>query len=105
MGPITPALPPVAAAAAKPGKPSDTPTTPAPDPATPVRAGDPLLIKLSARADLRDVERMPRGADRKQAAWDKLSANATTSQKDSVALAQRLKTSGAVVGHETPAPP
>jgi hypothetical protein len=59
-----------------------------------------LLVKLAARPDFTAVEAMPRGAARKQAAYDAIVKTAAESQKPLVELAERLKNEGAVKGYE-----
>lgn len=60
-----------------------------------------LLVKLSARPDFTAVERMPRGAARKEAAFAAITATASASQAPLVQLAERLKNEGAILGYET----
>ena len=60
---------------------------------------DALIVKLPA-ANLRPTYTMPRGADRKTAAWNLLVANAAKTQAPLVALAEQLKASGAIAGYE-----
>jgi Subtilase family len=55
-----------------------------------------FVVKLDARPDFTAVERMPRGPERKRAAWDALSQTAQQSQAPLVALAERLKADGMV---------
>jgi subtilisin family serine protease len=50
---------------------------------------------------LTEIERMPRGAARKQAAFDRLVATAAESQKPFVELAEKLKASGAIAGYRS----
>jgi hypothetical protein len=69
-------------------------------PVAPAATSTALLVKLSARPDFSAVEAMPRGAARKQAAYDAIVATAAESQKPLVALAEQLKASGAVKGYE-----
>jgi subtilisin family serine protease len=67
-------------------------------------ASDALLIKLAARPAstlIRSIDAMPRGAERKAAAWNVLADVATTSQQPFIALAEQLKNSGAIQGYET----
>lgn len=56
--------------------------------------------KISA-ADRARIEAMPRGAERKQAAWEALVANAKSSQERFVKVAESLKQSGAISGYDT----
>lgn len=64
-------------------------------------AGTPLLIKLAAQPDFSKVELMPRGADRKSAAWNALVQTAASSQPALTAIAEKLKSNGAIVGYQT----
>jgi len=58
-----------------------------------------LLVKLTARPDFSEIEEMPRGADRKQAAYDAIVENATQSQSAVLSGAiARLTRSGLVTG-------
>lgn len=62
---------------------------------------DAILIQLTARPSNEDeIAAMPRGAQRKEAAWDALTNTAKESQKPIVEIADRLKTSGAIEGYE-----
>ncbi|MCW2926280.1 MAG: serine protease [Thermoleophilia bacterium] len=61
---------------------------------------DTLLVKLDARVDLRAEAKLPRGAERKTAVWNKLVTSAQTSQAPLVELAEQLKASGAIAGYE-----
>lgn len=78
-------------------------TTPAPGVVTPptLAAGDAILVRLDARPDMREISRMPRGPERKAAAWGALTETAATSQAPVVKLVEELKASGAVQGYET----
>jgi subtilisin family serine protease len=67
----------------------------------PASPGTALLIKLSARPDFAAVTAMPRGAERKQAAYDAITATAKESQAPFIALAEQLKAEGAIKGYET----
>lgn len=60
-----------------------------------------LLVKLEAQPDFTAVEAMPRGPERKQAAYDALVATAAASQSPVIALAEQLKNEGAIRGYET----
>jgi subtilisin family serine protease len=64
-------------------------------------ASDAYLVKLAARPDMRTIERMPRGAERKAAAWQALSNTAAQTQAPVVEFLDQLKASGAVEGYET----
>ena len=71
-----------------------TPVTTAPS--------DAIMIKLAARpANTRTIEAMPRGAERKAAAWNALVDVASTSQQPFVQLAEQLKSNGVLEGYET----
>lgn len=59
-----------------------------------------LLVKLAARPDFSTVEQMPRGAERKQAAYEAIVATARASQGPALELAERLRNEGAVAGYE-----
>lgn len=59
-----------------------------------------LLIKLSARPDFTSIAAMPRGAERKTAAYDVITKTASESQKPFIELADKLKTTGAIKGYE-----
>ena len=81
-------------------------TSPAASVTTPVTAAptDSLLIKIGARpssGDIRTIEGMPRGAERKAAAWNALVNVASSSQQPFVELAQKLQNSGVIDGYET----
>lgn len=88
-----------------------TPVEPAPVEPTPAVAlavppttasDDSIIIKLAARpTTMRTIEKMPRGVERKEAAWNALSQVATDSQKPFIELAEQLKASGAIQGYET----
>lgn len=59
------------------------------------------LIKLSARPqNASQIEAMPRGSERKAAAWNALVQTAASSQQPFIELAQKLKSSGAIAGYE-----
>lgn len=60
-----------------------------------------LMIQVGIRPNMRAVEAMPRGAERKAAAWNALVENAKTSQAPFISLAESLKASGAIQGYET----
>ncbi len=64
-------------------------------------AGTLLLVKLKARPNMRDLSKMARGADRKQAAWDRLVETAQTSQQPMIAIADQLKSAGALQSYAT----
>jgi hypothetical protein len=66
----------------------------------PEAAANALLVKLDARPDFASVASMPRGAERKAAAYNALVATAQESQKPFVALAEQLKSQGAIKGYE-----
>lgn len=66
----------------------------------PAAASNALLVKLSARPDFSTIAQMPRGAERKQAAYDAVVATAQASQAPFVELAERLKGEGAIQGYE-----
>lgn len=60
-----------------------------------------LLVKLEASPDFAAIEAMPRGAARKQAAYDALVATASASQGPAIELAEQLRAEGAIRGYET----
>lgn len=76
--------------------PMHTSATPAP-----AAVSTALLVKLAARPDFTSVESLPRGAARKQAAYDAIVKTAAESQQPLVALAERLRNEGAIKGYET----
>jgi len=61
---------------------------------------DALLVRLGARPDGTAIEAMPRGIERKRAAWAALKQTATASQKPFIELASQLKASGAITGYQ-----
>ncbi|MBC7644907.1 MAG: S8 family serine peptidase [Thermoleophilia bacterium] len=61
---------------------------------------DALLVKLGARPDGTAIEAMPRGAERKEAAWTALQKTAASSQTPFVVIAEQLKSSGAIDGYQ-----
>jgi hypothetical protein len=67
---------------------------------TPNAASSALLVKLSARPDFSTISEMPRGAERKQAAYDAVVATAKESQAPFIELAERLKGEGVIQGYE-----
>jgi subtilisin family serine protease len=67
---------------------------------TPATEAGSLLVALDAKPDFSAIERMPRGAARKSAAWKAIVANAAASQTAAVELAKRLVASGALKGYE-----
>ena len=66
----------------------------------PDAARNALLVKLSARPDFTQIAQMPRGAERKTAAYEAIVATAQESQKPFVELADKLKADGAIKGYE-----
>lgn len=60
---------------------------------------DTLLVKLGS-ANLGQEARLPRGAERKTAVWNKLVDHAQATQAPLVAMAEELKASGAIQGYE-----
>jgi hypothetical protein len=96
IAPAAPRIAPPAAAPAIAAAPRDAVVTP-----NTALSGDALLVKLSARPNFREVLHMPRGAERKAAAWTQLTTVASTSQAPVVDLANQLKASGAIKGFET----
>lgn len=66
----------------------------------PTAATNALLVKLSARPDFSTIAQMPRGAERKTAAWNAIVATAAELQKPFVEVAEQLKASGAISGYE-----
>ncbi|MCW2926255.1 MAG: hypothetical protein JWM86_223 [Thermoleophilia bacterium] len=62
----------------------------------PEAATQALLVKLSARPDFSEVERMPRGAARKSAAYAAVVATAAASQATAISLAEQLRADGAI---------
>lgn len=61
---------------------------------------DAYVVALDAQPDLWHIERMPRGAERKTAAWEAMTQTARTSQAPAIELATRLRDSGAITGWE-----
>lgn len=55
-----------------------------------------VIVKLAARPDFTAVQRMPRGAERKAAAYEALIDTAASSQKPFLELAEELKAEGLV---------
>jgi hypothetical protein len=68
---------------------------------TPAANSTALLVKLAARPDFTKIEAMPRGAERKAAAYAAIVATAQQSQAPVVALAEQLKAEGAISGYQT----
>lgn len=66
----------------------------------PAAASSALLVKLAARPDFSAIEQMPRGAERKAAAYAAVVETARASQAPFVELADRLKAEGAIRGYE-----
>ena len=64
-----------------------------------------LLVKLADRPDFTAVERMPRGADRKAAAWDAIVQTAERSQAPFLERARQLERDGIIQSFETLASP
>lgn len=73
-----------------------TPATP-----TPAASSSSLLVKLAARPNFSAAEAMPRGPERKAAAYAAVVATAKESQAAFVEVARRLKNEGAITGYET----
>ncbi len=67
----------------------------------PTATANSVLVKLSARPDFTTIAAMPRGAARKTAAYNAIAATAAVSQAPAIALAEQLKSQGAVTGYET----
>lgn len=59
-----------------------------------------ILIQLTARPDEAPILAMPRGAERKEAAWNALKETASSSQEPIVAIANKLKSEGKVESFE-----
>lgn len=66
-------------------------------PAAPTTA---LLVKLSARPDFSSISQLPRGAERKSAAYAAIQQTAASSQAPFVKLADKLQAEGAITGYE-----
>lgn len=66
----------------------------------PAASSSALLVKLAARPDFSGIEQMPRGAERKSAAYQAIVETAQASQAPFVQLADRLKAEGAIKGYE-----
>jgi hypothetical protein len=93
---ITPATTPV----------TPTPSEPAPAPAvvtppTAITNSAGIMVKLAAAPQFGTIQRMPRGAERKAAAWNAVVTTAQTSQAPFVELAEKLKADGIVKSYET----
>jgi hypothetical protein len=71
----------------------------------PSAASTALLVKLAARPDFSAISQLPRGAERKSAAYDALVATAASSQAPFIALADKLQADGAIAGYELLASP
>lgn len=67
----------------------------------PLSTSSSILVKLDARPDFNAIKSMPRGAERKQAAFEALTATAAQSQKPFISLTEQLKENGAIAGYET----
>lgn len=70
-------------------------------PASTTDASSALLIKLSARPDFSKVETMPRGPERKAAAWQAIQDTAKAAEAPFIKIAEQLKANGAITGYTT----
>lgn len=63
-------------------------------------APEALLVRLAQRPDFSAIERMPRGPERKEAAWDALVTTARTSQAPLLELTRQLQAAGQIASVE-----
>jgi subtilisin family serine protease len=68
---------------------------------TPAATSTALLVKLAARHDFSTLAAMPRGSERKAAAYEAIVATARASQAPVIALAEQLEAQGAITGYQT----